>query len=88
MSRFASVEGAAAGAQNLGRPGFSFLLIFLVVVLFTVSGGVLWPLGINYEGVTGSAASKIHPFTYLAVLVFGWHAFGSRLILDYCIRTI
>jgi len=64
MSSFVSVKGGAVGAQHLVRPGLSSSLVLLVVVLFAVSGGVLWPLGINYEGVTGSAASKIHPFTY------------------------
>jgi hypothetical protein len=88
MSSFVSVEVAAVGAQHLVRPGFSFSLVLLVMVLFAVSGGVLWPLGINYEGVTGGAASKIHPFTYLTILVFGWHALGSRHVLDYFIRTI
>jgi hypothetical protein len=31
----------------------------------------LWKLGINYNGVTGAIASKIHPATYLAVLTVG-----------------
>jgi hypothetical protein len=88
MSSFISVDGAAVGARHLVRPGLSFSLVLLVMVLFAVSGGVLWPLGINYEGVTGDAASKIHPFTYLTILVFGWHALGSRHVLDYIIRTI
>ncbi len=46
-------------------------LLFLdVAVLFAVSGGMLWMLGLNYDGVTGSMASKIHPATYLAVFCF------------------
>lgn len=46
------------------------LVLLLTVALFTLSGGVLWTLGINYDGITGSAATKIHPATYLATLIF------------------
>jgi hypothetical protein len=88
MSDFVSIERTALGAKDPAQPGFSFSLVLLVVVLFAVSGGVLWPLGVNYEGVTGSAASKIHPFTYLTIIVFGWHALGSRHAVDFFIRTI
>ena len=42
------------------------------LLLVGVSGGLLWVLGLNYEGITGSAASKIHPATYLAVILIGW----------------
>ncbi len=48
----------------------SHLFVFSVLVLYTVSGGMLWLVGINYEGLTGSAASKIHPGTYLVVAAF------------------
>ena len=47
-------------------------LALLLLLLTGVSGGLLWVLGLNYDGITGSAASKIHPATYLAVAVFGW----------------
>ncbi|MGU3537900.1 VpsF family polysaccharide biosynthesis protein [Methylobacterium sp. A54F] len=47
----------------------AFLLMSLV--LMGVSGGMLWVLGLNYDGLTGSAAQKIHPATYLAVALFG-----------------
>ncbi|TGD99500.1 hypothetical protein EU555_12940 [Methylobacterium nonmethylotrophicum] len=33
---------------------------------------MLWVVGINYDGLTGSAAQKIHPATYLALLLLGW----------------
>jgi hypothetical protein len=46
----------------------SFLAI--VVLLFAVPSGLLWDLGINYNGVTGAIASKIHPATYLTVFTF------------------
>ena len=80
------VHGLNSG--NTTRSGLSISLILLVVLLFAISGGVLWPLGINYEGITGSAASKIHPFTYLTVLVFGWQLLNSGHVVDSCLRTV
>ncbi|MFD0935083.1 VpsF family polysaccharide biosynthesis protein, partial [Methylobacterium trifolii] len=47
-------------------------LVAVALVLMGVSGGVLWVLGVNYDGITGSAAHKVHPATYLVVLLFGW----------------
>lgn len=43
-----------------------------VLVLFCVSGGLLWLLGYNYDGLTGGALTKVHPSTYMVVLVFAW----------------
>jgi len=43
---------------------------FAIFMLFVASGGLLWYFGLNYEGVSGSALSKIHPATYLIVLIF------------------
>jgi hypothetical protein len=48
-----------------------------IVVLFCVSGGMLWLVGYNYDGLTGGAATKIHPSTYLIVAVFGWSLVAS-----------
>jgi hypothetical protein len=79
---------AVARPRASSRSGLSVSLVALVIALFGISGGVLWPLGINYEGVTGSAASKIHPFTYLTILIFGWTLLGSGHIVDFCIRTV
>ncbi len=50
----------------------SAALSIWALLLVGVSGGLLWVLGLNYEGITGSAASKIHPATYLAVVLIGW----------------
>lgn len=47
-------------------------LVLAVLLLFGVSGGMLWTVGYNYDGLTGGAATKIHPSTYLIVLLFGW----------------
>lgn len=48
-----------------------------ILIMFTVSGGLLWVLGLNYEGISGSALSKIHPATYIIVA-----AFAIRAIAD------
>lgn len=50
-----------------------------VLLLFSISGGMLWLAGYNYDGLQGSPLSKIHPSTYLFVVVFVWRActFGN-----------
>jgi hypothetical protein len=68
--------------------GPSLLFVLGVFVLYTVSGGMLWLVGVNYDGVTGSAISKIHPGTYLVVAGFAMAAleagnpiaFGAELV--------
>ncbi|WP_095200589.1 VpsF family polysaccharide biosynthesis protein [Mesorhizobium carmichaelinearum] len=57
----------------------SFGLVATVALLFSISGGMLWLVGYNYDGLTGNPATKIHPSTYLLVLVFAWRActFGN-----------
>ena len=49
---------------------FRSTLIVSVGLLFGLSGGSLWDIGYNYDGLTGSALTKIHPFTYLIVAAF------------------
>jgi hypothetical protein len=51
----------------------------VVLLLFGMSGGMLWLAGYNYDGLQGSPLSKIHPSTYLLVLVFIWRScvFGN-----------
>ncbi|WP_306224911.1 VpsF family polysaccharide biosynthesis protein [Bosea beijingensis] len=78
----AASSGASAGLQV--APGWArldglsrIMLIAAVLVLFCVSGGMLWLVGYNYDGLTGSAASKIHPSTYLIVLAFCWSVIAS-----------
>jgi hypothetical protein len=46
------------------------LFLVIAALLFTMSSGMLWKLGINYNGVTGAIATKIHPATYLTVMTF------------------
>jgi hypothetical protein len=62
---------APRAARPLARTFIAALFLALVLLLFSVSSGVLWNLGINYNGVTGAAASKIHPATYLAFATLG-----------------
>lgn len=54
-------------------------IILLVALLFGVSGGMLWDVGYNYDGLTGGALTKLHPATYLAILLFFWRSctFGN-----------
>lgn len=53
------------------RPARGLGLVVLAVLVLGISGGLLWTLGINYEGLSGSAAHKIHPATYLTVALLG-----------------
>jgi len=48
-----------------------------VFVLFCVSGGLLWLIGYNYDGLSGSPATKIHPSTYLLVVTFALNLVAS-----------
>ena len=53
------------------------------VVLMTVSGGMLWDVGYNYDGLTGSPLTKLHPFTYFIFLALFWRAVQSGNPFDY-----
>ncbi|MCB8840776.1 VpsF family polysaccharide biosynthesis protein [Aurantimonas sp. VKM B-3413] len=64
-----------------------WLTLLSVLVLFAVSGGLLWDLGINYEGLSGGAASKIHPSTYLIILLFALAAASSGDVIGYCLSA-
>ena len=66
--------GAARGAAPRAGVGAAFdrwSLSLLTLLLLGLSGGMLWVIGLNYEGLTGSAPQKIHPATYLAVMLVG-----------------
>ena len=45
-------------------PGLKTATLAGVVVLLAVSGGMLWHVGYNYDGLMGGPLTKIHPFTY------------------------
>ncbi|QXX76291.1 VpsF family polysaccharide biosynthesis protein [Methylovirgula sp. HY1] len=60
-------------------------LALAVALLFGVSGGMLWMLGYNYDGITGSALTKIHPYSYLVVALFARAAILSGSPFGYCL---
>lgn len=60
-----------------------FALVPVVLALFVLSGGILWVLGYNYDGLTGSSVTKIHPATYLTLLIFGWRTVATGNPLGY-----
>jgi hypothetical protein len=72
-ARALAFEGASAAREGrpLSRSLIAGLFFAIVLLLFAVSSGLLWNLGINYNGVTGAIASKIHPATYLAFATLG-----------------
>ena len=49
---------AAREARPLSRSLIAGLFLAIVFLLFAISSGVLWTLGLNYNGVTGAVASK------------------------------
>jgi hypothetical protein len=53
------------------------------VALMAVSGGMLWDLGYNYDGLTGSPLTKLHPFTYFIFAALFWRAVQSGNPFDY-----
>ncbi len=53
------------------------------VLLMAVSGGLLWDLGYNYDGLLGSPLTKIHPFTYFIFAALAWRALQSGDPLAY-----
>lgn len=57
-----------------------------VVMLFMVSGGMLWVVGYNYEGLTGGAISKIHPATYLVFLILVWRSCVYGNPIGFCVH--
>lgn len=59
-----SLAGRAAGSA------LWYLVMGAIIALFTLSGGVLWRLGINYDGVQGNPATKLHPAFYMMVIAF------------------
>ena len=69
----ADVHGARPVARGLAS---GWGLLVAVALLFFVSGGLLWEAGYNYDGLSGAAATKVHPFTYAILSVAGWRAFA------------
>ena len=84
MRDLASLDESPSGLAS--RSSVSAPLLLTVVLLFSVSGGLLWLLGYNYDGLTGGAATKIHPSTYLIVAMFGWAAIARGNPIAYGVR--
>jgi len=53
--------------------------------MFLLEGGLLWLLGYNYAGLTGSPLTKIHPATYLVVLAFLYLCFEHANPIGACV---
>jgi hypothetical protein len=64
------------------------LIVVITVLLFGVSGGMLWLIGYNYDGLTGGAATKIHPSTYLIVIAFAWTLIASGRPVERMIHLV
>jgi hypothetical protein len=59
-----------------------------VAALLGVSGGMLWLIGYNYDGLAGSGVTKIHPFTYMIFILAAWRSFASGNPITYFARAI
>lgn len=62
-------------------------IVLQVFVLFTVSGGMLWYVGYNYEALTGNPITKLHPSTYLIFLLFAWRSFTFGNPINYVVEV-
>jgi hypothetical protein len=70
--RAAASPRAARGERSHAiGPTPAALFLLAILLMYVVSGGMLWLVGYNYEGLTGSPLTKIHPGTYIIVVVFG-----------------
>jgi hypothetical protein len=75
---FGAPRARAGDTAGIAHWAIAALCFVIVGLLFAVSSGLLWNLGINYNGIEGAAASKIHPATYLAFFTFGLLIIGRR----------
>jgi hypothetical protein len=64
-------------------PALKSAVAAATIVLMAVSGGMLWDLGYNYDGLTGSPLTKIHPFTYFIFAALAFRAVQSGNPFDY-----
>ena len=67
-------------------PALRTAILAGVVVLLGVSGGLLWHLGYNYDGLTGGPLTKIHPFTYFLFAALLWRALQTGAPVAYVER--
>ncbi len=88
VRRFARPFGATppAAPRRAASPSLVLSIVAIVLVVFTISGGMLWYVGYNYDGMTGGAVTKIHPSTYMLVVAFAWMAIASGNPVGYAAR--
>jgi len=61
-------------------------ILLVTLLLFGVSGGMLWLVGYNYDGLSGGVVTKIHPATYLTVAIYLWNAMTAGNPVAYAVR--
>jgi len=68
-----------AKVRSLRPVGAALKAAMLVgsLVLVCVSGGMLWLIGYNYDGLMGSPLTKLHPFTYFLFIALAWRMVES-----------
>jgi hypothetical protein len=59
-----------------------------VMIMFALSGGILWELGVNYDGLAGSTVTKIHPSTYLMFATFALLVIARRNPASFVARFV
>src|SRR5437879_4746569 len=78
LGSFRAPQVRAGETVGIAHRVIAALCFIIVALLFAVSSGLLWNLGVNYNGIEGAAASKIHPATYLAFFTVGLLIIGRR----------
>ena len=58
-------------------PALQAAIVAGAIVLYAVSGSMLWSVGYNYDGLQGSPLTKLHPFTYFVFAALLWRAMQS-----------
>jgi len=81
----ALAEQAAPGWAHLDRLTRTGVIVAMMA-LFCISGGMLWLVGYNYDGLSGGGATKIHPSTYLIIVTFCWSVIACGDPVSRCIH--
>ncbi len=83
-----AIQGPAPAPSmgEIGKLRSATPIIVAVIALFALPGGLLWLIGYNYNGMTGSPLTKIHPSTYIIVAIYAWNALTSGNPVGYVAR--
>ncbi len=76
-------------ASPAGRPtgaAFGLLMLLITFVVIGVSGGMLWLVGYNYDGLTGGVVTKLHPSTFLIFAAFLFRAVSAGNPVRYAVE--